>query len=306
MGMEKAVEAQSSDEFIRPLIANYLKFCNDFKENEMCPVYLYRCAVLYFRVNNFKEATINLERILRDYKDSEILEDTYLTLAMIYAKKIRNTIRVEELYTEYLEKFPDGKGLAKAEYFFLPVKQKLQDYIDNILKEINSLPRGQQPGKGTLSTLMFSYVNFVQQNPEAPLSPSYCLQGAKLAVRLNMNLIAIQLLNKIYEDYPDFSQYPDALLMLAVQYDTEITLYLKKDKVVTSVLNDRITEKKLNEMDLIAHAGKLYREILKKYPNHAVAPSAQSGIKNLGKKTSTVVKEFVRVQDSLSRNQTAG
>lgn len=300
-GMELAVDRNTEDQFLRPLIANYIQYSNEFKDDEMAPIYLYRCAILYYRLQNYSEASKHLETILRSYPKTTILENTYLFLAMIQASPQGRASRAEELYKAYLQKFPEGKGITEANYFFRPEKEKLQDHIDNILKEINSLPRGASPSETVLQKLMFTYANFVKSNPENPLSATYCLQGARLAIRLEEHLIAIQFLDKIYTSYPDFVQYPDALLMLAVEYDTNITLYLRKNKIVSSPLNSNITTAKLKNMDLIAQGGTLYKEILERFPKHEVAKSAQSGLKNLGVKTEVVVDEFIRIQDSIQQ-----
>lgn len=301
IGMEAAVVKNTEDKFLRPLIANYLQYHNEFKEDEMAPIYLYRCAVLYYRLQNYSEASKHLETIIRSYPKTAIIEDAYLFLAMIQASPQGRSSRAEELYKEYLQKFPQGKGIAEANYFFRPEKEKLQDYIDKILKEINSLPRGTEPSESVLQKLMFTYANFVKTNPDNPLSATYCLQGARLAIRLEEHLIAIQFLDKIYTSYPEFAQYPDVLLMLAVEYDTNITLYLRKNKVVSSPLNNNVTAAKLKNMDVIAEGGKLYQEILERFPDHEIAASAQGGLKNLGKKTEVVVEEFIRIQDSIQQ-----
>jgi TolA-binding protein len=298
-GMESAVVKNTEDKFLRPLIANYIQYNNEFKEDEMAPIYLYRCAVLYYRLRNHSEATKHLETIIREHPETTVLEDAYLFLAMIQASPQGRASRAEELYKEYLEKFPQGKGIVEANYFFRPEEEKLQDHIDRILKEINSLPRGTEPSEGALQKLMFTYANFVKSNPESPLSATYCLQGARLAIRLEEHLIAIQFLDRIYTAYPDFVQYPDVLLMLAVEYDTNITLYLRKNKIVSSPLNENITAAKLKNMDVIAEGGKLYKEIIKRFPDHEATKSAQSGLKNLGKETEVVVEDFIRIQDSI-------
>jgi len=300
-GMELAVVKNTDDQFLRPLVANYIQYKNEFKEDEMAPIYLYRCAVLYYRLRNYSEASKHLESIIRDYPETTIIEDAYLLLAMIQSSPQGRVTRAEELYKEYLQKFPHGKGVPEANYFFRPEEEKLQDLIDKSLKEINSLPRGTDPSETLLQKLMFTYANFVKSNPKNPLSPTYCLQGARLAIRLEEHLIAIQFLDKIHTDYPDFVQHPDALLMLAVEYDTNITLYLRKNKVVSSPLNDHITAAKLKNMDVIAQGGKLYQEILEQFPNHHVAQSAQSGLKNLGVKTEILVDQFVHLQDSIQK-----
>lgn len=298
-GMEFAVVKNTEDKFLRPLIANYIQYYNEFKEDEMAPIYLYRSAVLYYRIRNYSEASKNLETIIRSYPETSILEDAYLFLAMIQSSPQGRRSRAEELYKEYLQKFPEGKGIVEANYFFRPEEEKLQDHIDNILKEISGLPRGTDPSEGVLQKLMFTYANFVQSNPENPLSATYCLQGARLAIRLEEHLIAIQFLDKIYTAYPDFTQYPDVLLMLAVEYDTNITLYLRKNKIVSSPISENITAAKLKNMDVIAQGGKFYTEILERFPDHEAARSAQSGLKNLGKKTEAVVEEFIHIQDSI-------
>jgi len=305
-GMENAIKRNTSDAILRPLIANYLNYHRDFKEDMMSPIYLYRCAVLYYRVRNYKEAASHLETIIREYPDTEILEDTYLTLGMMNATKLSNQKRAEELFTAYLEKYPKGKGVTRANDYFRPLEEKIEDQIQAILKGINSLPRGVSPAEGTLSQLMFTYANFITAKPDAPLAASYCLKAAQIAVRLGEHLIAIQFLDKIYNDYPDFSDYPQALLLLAVEYDTNITLYLRKGKVVAAPVNRNITAEKLSTMDLVAHGGKLYKEIIKRFPDHEVAVSAKNGLKHLGKKTNQVVEEFVHIQDSIAAARTNG
>lgn len=298
-GMEHAVVKNSSDEFLRPLVANYLNYYQEYKDDEMTPIYLYRCAVLYYRALNYKEAAILLETILREYPNTEILEDTYLTLAMINATKISDPKRAKALFDEYLEKFPNGKGQARVERFFLPEEEKIQQRIERLLTENSSLPRGKAPNKGKLNELVFAYANYVKAAPDAPLSPSYCLMGARLAIQLELHLVAVQLLEKIYHDYPDFSQYPDALLLLAVEYDTNILLYLRQGNVISSPINDRVSEATLKQMDVVAHGGKLYQELIDRFPDHDAAQSARTGLKFLGQKTNKVVEEFIRIQDSI-------
>jgi TolA-binding protein len=299
LGLEQAVERNPSDEFLRPLVANYLKYANEFEEDELAPIYLYRCAVLYYRSRNYGEARIQLERILREHPETPILEEVYLLLASIEAGPIGQKERAAELYEIYLEKYPDGKGKADADYFFLPEHKKLQQRIDLILAEIDALPRGVDPTDTQLNQLVYSYARLVETNPEDPFAPLYCLKGARLAIRLDQHLIAVQFLEKIYRDYPDFDQYPEVLLLLAVEYDTNLTLYVRKDQLTTSVLNEHVNLENVKEMDPIARGKALYEEIIERFPNHDVAESARYGLQNLGKKTDEVVEEFIQRQDSL-------
>ncbi len=298
-GLEQAVERNSSDEFLRPLIANYLQYVKEFKEDEMSPIYLYRCAVIYYRARNFGQARVNLERILREYSNPPILEDVYLLLAMVESGPTGREGRAEELYELYLEKYPDGKGKAQADYFFLPEEKKIQQKIDQILAEIDALPRGVEPEEQQLLQLMFAYVKLVTANPEDPFAPLYCLKGARLAIRLDEHLIATQFLEQIYHRYPEFDQYPETLLLLATEYDTNLTLYIREDQLVTSTLTDYINLNNIKEIDPIARGKVLYQEILQRFPDHDVADSARYGLKNLGRHTNEVVEEFIRRQDSI-------
>jgi TolA-binding protein len=302
-GMEQAVERNSDDTFLRPLIANYLQYAKDFKEDELTPIYLYRCAVIYYRVRNYGEAKIHLERILREYPETPILEDAYLFLAMIEAGPNGQKSRAEELYETYLEKYPNGKGKADADFFFLPEHKKLQQDIDRILQEIDALPRGIDPTEPQLMQLMFSYAKLIESNPEDPFAPLYCLKGARLAISLEEHLIAIQFLEKIYHDYPDFDQYPDALLLLAVEYDTNLTLYIRKQKIITSNLTEHINPQNIETIEPIARGKALYEEILQRFPESEIAESARYGLQHLGKKTDEVIEEFLRMQDSIQLNK---
>lgn len=298
-GMEQAAQQNTTDKVLRPLIANYLDYANEYKEDDKTPLYLYRAAILYYRAKNYGESSVHLERILREHKETPILEDAHLLLAAIHAGPTGQRNRADELYREYLERYPQGKGVADAEYYFLPEHEKLQDYIDQHIQAINSLPRGQEPTDEQLLQLTFAYANFVKANPEAALAPSYALEGARLAIRLEEHLVAVQLLEEIYHQYPEFDRYPDALLMLAVEYDTNLSLYIKKAKNLTSPLMEHISLEHLKTIDPVQKGKALYQEILRRFPDHVVADSARAGLKNLGKKTEEVVEEFIRIQDSI-------
>lgn len=298
-GMEQAAQQNTSDKVLRPLIANYLDYANAYKEDDKTPLYLYRAAILYYRAKNYGESSVHLERILREHENAAILEDAHLLLAAIHAGPTGQRSRADELYRAYLERYPQGKGVADADYYFLPEHQKLQDYIDQHIKTINSLPRGQEPTDEQLIQLTFAYANFVKAKPNAPLAPSYALEGARLAIQLEEHLVAVQLLEEIYHQYPEFDRYPDALLMLAVEYDTNLSLYIKKEKNLTSPLTQHVTIEDLKTIDPIQKGKALYEEILRRFPDHVVADSARAGLKNLGKETEEVVEEFLRMQDSI-------
>jgi TolA-binding protein len=300
-GMEKAVEKNTSDQFVRPLVANYIKYTVNYPEDEMTPIYLYRCAALYYRIGNMDEAAINLEAIIRDYPEVDIIEDTYLFLAMVYTTGDKNLKRAGEIYKLYQEKYPTGKGVDKANYFFKPKSEKIVERIETLQQEMENLPRGVDPSESQYNQLMFTYIQYVEEKPGDPLSAAYCMQAARLAIRLGYHLIAIQLLEEIKEDYPTYDLYPEALLLLAVEYDTNIKLHLKKDKVPFCNINQHMTKKGLEKKDLVAEGGKIYRQILKEYPEHEVAVSAKAGLKNLGKKTAKVMEEFLAEQDSIQR-----
>ena len=298
-GMEQAAAQNTNDAVLRPLIANYLDYTMDYQDDAKTPIYLYRVAVLYYRARNYGEAAVHLERILAQYPETPILEEAYLLLASMEASSSGNAERAAELYRSYLEQFPQGKGVAEAEYYFLPESEKLQDQIDALIAAINGLPRGQEPTEDQLLQLIFSYAEFINTKPENPLSASYALEAARLAIRVEQHLIAVQLLEYIYHEAPNFDRRPEAMLLLAVEYDTNLTLYIRQDNLVSSQLTQHLNKEDLPTLDPIARGKALYEEILAKYPDHEVAASAQAGLKNLGKKTEEVVEEFLRQQDSI-------
>ena len=300
-GMEQAILQNTNDQFLRPLVANYINYAADYPKDEMTAVYLYRCAVIYYRVGNVSDASVLLEQIIREHPDTPLIEDTYLTLAMISNKGGYDKERAEELYTIYKQKYPSGKGISEVDYYFKPAADKLLDNIKRIQNEIANLPRGEEDSPAKYSQLTWAYINYIKAKPDGAITPAYCMQGARLAIRLDYHLVAIELLDKIYNEYKTFEQYPEAMLLLAVQYDTNIKSYLQKENIVSTGTNPRIQKEELLEKNLTKEAEKIYKEILQKFPTHKVAPSAKAGLKNLGKRTAKIIEEFLAKQDSIQQ-----
>ncbi len=303
-GHEKVVERNTSDQFVRALLAGYMEYIVDYPKDERAPLYLYRSALLYYRSGNSEEAIINLEKVLREYPDAQpesLIENTYLTLAKICAMGDRQPERAGELYKIYQEKYPNGNGINTAKYFFKRPEEKIVDRIEKIQQEMENLPRGTDPSEAMYSELMFTYIKYVKTKPDGPFAPSYAMQAARLAVRLDYHLIAVQLLEKIRSDYPDYDLYPEALLLLAAEYDTNLTIHLRKDNVPMSGINNQLSRKELLQQDLVAEGGIIYKETIAKFPDHEVSISARAGLKNLGKRTAKVVEEFLAEQDSIQK-----
>lgn len=301
--MEGGIEKNLKDEYVRPLLANYIKFCTAYPEDAHVSVFLYRAAVLYYRAGNFGETIQLLEKILANYDSSPVLEDTYLTLAMIYNEKLMNEGRAKELYETYLKEFPKGYGIDEAEFYFMPEKEKIKVHIQRLNTQIENLPRGQEASESQYLSLIFAFAKFVELNPEDAISPYYCLNGAQYAIRVGYPIFALELLQKLLEEYPEYERYPEALYLKAEIYDSSLEDYLKDEKRKNGLINGIIDLERLEKIKPKVEAKKIYKNIIYRFPDAAISDQARNKL-NLGDKdVNSIVNEMVRKQDSIQSLQ---
>jgi len=114
--------------------------------------------------------------------------------------------------------------------------------------------------------LIDMYVNYADKYKMDSISPVYLLKAADISMNILKNVQSIQLLDRIIIDYPNFSKLPDCLFLKAFIYENQT-----------------------KDMD---NAVKGYKEFLKKYPNHELAPSAKAAIDNMGIPLDALIKSF--------------
>lgn len=139
--------------------------------------------------------------------------------------------------------------------------QKIKELEDRILGENpNSID-----GVGAYN-LQTAYTGFYQNFPDASETPGLIFKAADMCVNLRWSKQAIDFLNIIISEYPEYDKAPDALFMLGFVYD--------------------------HLVDDDAKAGEYYRKYIDQYPEHIFVRDANASIRNLGKSDEEIIREF--------------
>ncbi len=123
--------------------------------------------------------------------------------------------------------------------------------------------------------LIKKYDEFAKEYPKDTLAPKYLFRKADLFIALNRGNLAINTLDQLIRDYPNFEKIPECFFLKAF-----------------------IAENTLHHLSL---ADKYYKEFLKEFPTHKLAKDAEASIQNLGKTPEQLIAEFEAKQDSLSK-----
>jgi len=118
--------------------------------------------------------------------------------------------------------------------------------------------------------LIVVYESYANEFPEDLETPAYLFKAGDMAMNLNMPRKAIDIFDKILNNYPDFEKAPQCLFLKGYVYE--------------------------NDLRDLQTAKKLYEEFLVKYPDDEFADDAEISIKNLGKSPEDLIKEFEEKQ----------
>ena len=292
-GMEEAIAQNSSDEFLRPLMANYMEYIATYPDDIQTPVYLYQSAVINYRVANYTQALENLHKIVQYHKTSNVYEQTLLLIGNIYFSKLGNRDQAQLAYRQYIDEYPEGNGLLVAQEAFLSPKDLLKKRINTSAQIIQELPNGQRASRSQYIKLLMYYVQFAKEYEKSPFLGSYSMKGARIAYELGYYVVAAKFLELIRTEQKAFDYYPEALLMLAGIYDTNMKPYLKRRQIIEYGFYPRITKEYLREIDLLAESAKIYNQIIQNYPEHSTTQSAKDALMHLGKDADDVMDSFL-------------
>lgn len=289
-------DSSRSDSLLELLLLSYTNFTNKYPTDSYTPIYLYKVGSLYVRMQNWKEAAKHFEFIIDGYEDSDVFAEAVLLAA--YAQespRANNEQRAAELYKIYLEKFPEGKGVKTAEFYFQPedikIRSRIAEYQNQLYSENGNL------NQITANLLVKEYLSFVRKYKLNDFSPNYCFEGGKLASTIGESAEAIEFWLTIVEDYPDYRLCPETMLLLAVEYETKMPLFgidnIEKIQNNSKRVNkiDRFNLKKTN---WDKEAEKLYKKFLELYPKHELAEQVKASMQQLGKSPNEVVMGFTK------------
>jgi tetratricopeptide (TPR) repeat protein len=114
--------------------------------------------------------------------------------------------------------------------------------------------------------LITLYIDFADNFKDDKRAAENLFKAGDMAMNLNMPHKAIQIFDRIMNDYADFKKSPQCLFLKGYIYE--------------------------NDLKDLANAKKFYEEFLLKYPNDEFADDAEISIQNLGKTPEELIREF--------------
>lgn len=110
------------------------------------------------------------------------------------------------------------------------------------------------------------YLDFVAKFPQDTLSPEFLFRSSDLSRGTSENLKAIEYLNRITKEYPDYKKMPECLFLQGYYYQ--------------EFFRDTVQAKTL------------YVQLISKYPKHPFANDAKALMQMFGKSEMDIIKEF--------------
>lgn len=143
-----------------------------------------------------------------------------------------------------------------------------QDTVSDIKEKEDALfnEKGGMTSLDKANELVASYIEFADQYPQDSMAAEYIFKGADISMNINQPQQAIDLYNRIIEDYPGFRKAPECLFLKGYVYE--------------NYFND------------LEKAEAIYTEFIEKYPENDFADDARISIENLGKTPEELIKEF--------------
>jgi len=284
-----------SDSILEPLLISYTNYINNYPEDRLTPYYLYKIGSIYIRMQNWSEAAKHFEYVIDRFNDADVYPESIL-LAAYSNETLRanNEERSAELYKLYIDKFPNGPGIQRANFYFQPedvkIRSRISDYQNLLYGDNGALNRNNA------LILVQQYMNFVRKYRQNNFSPNYCFEGGKLASTIGESADALEFWLIILEEYPDYRLYPETMLLYAVECETKMPQYAENYtesdtiKIKRKLKIDRFDIKNTN---WTKEAERMYRKILELYPNQEIAEQAKASLKHLGKSPNEVVMSFI-------------
>lgn len=153
-------------------------------------------------------------------------------------------------------------------------EQKIEDEISEIVKEMKT---SNQLDPEKISTLIGLYGDYVTQFPQSEKAPKYLEMQAKYLTAINHFEQAIDIYQKIIDEYPNYDKVSEALFMQAFTYEVNL-VNLPKAEV-------------------------LYKRYIELYPQGDFADDAKYSIENLYLTPEQLLEKLLaQPQDEVAEN----
>lgn len=122
------------------------------------------------------------------------------------------------------------------------------------------------PKRALANDLMRHYFEYKNLYPKDSVAPEFLFKGAQLAMSIDKDRKAIEVLDKLYDGYPEYEKRVEVLNLIAFIYDYE--------------LNDR-------EM-----ARKNYQFLIQNFPDHPYAEDAAARLTTINMSDEELIEHF--------------
>ena len=110
-----ATDAVPSFERADSLVKMYLNYADQYKDDTLSPVYLFKAGDLCMKTGRYEQA-IDLFGKVQRYKGFRQLADALFMQGFLYESQLGDTAKARVLYTQFISKFPNHEFADDAKH----------------------------------------------------------------------------------------------------------------------------------------------------------------------------------------------
>ncbi len=244
----------------------YADYANKFPDDKKnTPTYLYKSADMQNKMNSAPSAAQSLERLLEKYPDAKVVPDAYLLLADMYDNQLNKGKEAQQLAKDFLAKYPKHARKKEAEFYNKPEKERLSIRITE-LEDALYANKKARVDVAKANQLIGRYEYYAETNSKDEKAPEYLYKAGEVARSTNNTRKALQLWEKLYDEYRSYEKAPQALFLQGFIYE--------------------------NDLKNLDKAKEIYKNFLQKYPKDDLVDDVKFSLDNLGKPADEIIKAF--------------
>jgi TolA-binding protein len=263
--LEQKLEASKNPKDAEVLLEAYNNYITAHPDDINNARYLYRSASTLFRMNRFTTATEHLKHALSDYYESDNSAKTSELLSEIYDAKLKNPSAAATVRQAMLAAFPEYDNIAKVKEKIpegaSPFQERMKTLTAQMFNEVTGKIDYREANNFILNCELYTLVN-----PKGAENPTILHQAAETARSIKSFPKALELYQRIYNQYPSSDRAPQALFLHGFTLDNDLKKY---------------DEAKVQ-----------YEAFIKKYPDNDFADDAAFLLENLGKSEEELIRNF--------------
>ena len=122
-------------EHVDELIQAYQEFANEFPEDSLAPDYLFKAGDVAMHTNRSNKAILLYERIINEYSNYRKAPEALFLKGYVFENNLGRLDKAEEIYREFLEKYPDNEFADDAEVSLKYLGKTPEELIEIFQKE---------------------------------------------------------------------------------------------------------------------------------------------------------------------------